>query len=71
MDARGLIIQADIIRQAKGLTQAEWSRAAGLDDGGMAVSRTFNRGNCKLSTMQMLLKPLGCELKIVKVEDLP
>ena len=71
MDARELIVEADRIRQEKGLSQAEWSRAAGLDEGGMAVSRTFNRGNCKLTTLSRLLKPLGYELQIRKLEDLP
>ena len=71
MDARELIVEADRIRQEKGLSQAEWSRAAGLDEGGMAVSRTFNRGNCKLTTLSMLLRPLGYELKISKLEELP
>lgn len=64
-------MQADGIRQGKGMSQAEWSRAAGLDEVGMAVSRTYNRGNCKLSTLVMLLKPLGYELQIKKLEDLP
>ena len=74
MDARELIIKADEIRQKQKLSQAEWSRAAGLDDVGMVISRAYNRGNCKLSTMVMLLRPLGYELKIEKVidvEDLP
>ena len=71
MTSRDLIIQADQIRKSRGMTQAEWSRAAGLDDGGMAVCRTYNRGNCKLSTMMMLLKPLGYELKIIKLEEMP
>ena len=71
MNARDLIVQADAIRNAKGLSQAEWSRAAGLDDAGVAVCRAFNKGNCKLSTIVMLLKPLGYELKLVKMEDIP
>ena len=74
MTARELICKADEIRQEQKLSQAEWSRAAGLDDVGMAISRTYNRGNCKLSTMVMLLRPLGYELKIEKVidvEDMP
>jgi len=69
--ARELIVQADEIRQQRNISQAEWSRLSGLDDVGMAVSRTYNRGNCKLSTMIMLLKPLGYELQIVKMEDMP
>ena len=71
MTARELIITADEIRQEMKMSQAEWSRAAGLDEVGMAVSRTYNRGNCKLSTLIMLLRPLGYELKIMKREDLP
>lgn len=70
MTARDLIIQADRIRQEKGLSQAEWGRQAGLDEFGKAVGRTYYRGNCKLSTMVMLLRPLGYELKIEKVMDL-
>ena len=71
MNARELIVKADSIRQDQKLSQAEWSRLAGLDEGGMAVSRTFNRGNCKLTTIIRLLKPLGYELQIRKLEDLP
>ena len=71
MTARDLITEADQIRKELGLSQAEWSRIAGLDEVGMAISRTYNRGNCKLSTMVRLLTPLGYELKITKVEDLP
>ncbi len=71
MTARNLIVQADKIRQDKGLSQAEWGRQAGLDEFGKAVGRTYYRGNCKLSTMVMLLRPLGYEIKIMKVEDLP
>lgn len=71
MNARDLIVQADKIRNDQNLSQAEWSRAAGLDDAGVAVCRTFNKGNCKLSTFVRLLKPLGYELKIIKLEDLP
>lgn len=71
MNSRELIVEADRIRLGKNLSQAEWSRLAGLDDVGMAISRTYKRGNCKLSTMVRLLKPLGYELRIIKVEDLP
>ena len=71
MNARDLIVQADKLRNEQNLSQAEWSRAAGLDDAGVAVCRTFNKGNCKLSTLVRLLKPLGYELKIMKVEDMP
>lgn len=72
MTARDLIVQADKIRQDEfqGMSQAEWGRQAGLDECGKAVGRTYFRGNCKLSTMIMLLRPLGYELKIEKVMDL-
>jgi hypothetical protein len=70
MTARDLIVQADRIRQDMGLSQAEWGRQAGLDEFGKAVGRTYYRGNCKLSTMVMLLRPLGYEIKIEKVMDL-
>ena len=71
--ARDLIVQADRIRQDMGLSQAEWGRQAGLDEFGKAVGRTYYRGNCKLSTLVMLLRPLGYEIKIQKVEldDMP
>ena len=71
MTARDLIVEADKIRQEKGMSQAEWGRQAGLDEFGKAVGRTYYRGNCKLSTMVMLLRPLGYEIKIMKVEDMP
>lgn len=71
MNARDLIVEADRIRQEKNLSQAEWSRQAGLDEVGMAISRTYSRGNCKLTTMVRLLKPLGYELRIIKTEDMP
>ena len=73
MTARELIIQADKIRrdEFQGMSQAEWGRQAGFDDFGKAVSRTYFRGNCKLSTIIMLLRPLGYELKITKTEDMP
>lgn len=64
MEARELIVEADKIRQEQNLSQAEWSRAAGLDECGMAVSRAFSRGNCKLTVLLSLLRPLGYELCI-------
>ena len=69
MDARGLIVQADTIRQEKGLSQAEWCRQAGFDEFGKLVSNTFNRGNCKLSVYLQLLRPLGYTIRIVKTEE--
>ena len=68
MDARQLIVQADEIRRDEGITQAEWCRRAGFDQFGKLISNSFNRGNCKLSVMIQLLKPLGYGLKIVKLE---
>ena len=70
MDTRELITQADQIAREQGLTQAEWSRRAGFDEFGKLISNTFNRGNCKLSVLAQLLKPLGYELKIVKREEI-
>ena len=69
MDARSLIMQADEIARGKGMSQAEWCRRAGFDEFGKLISRTYNRGNCKLNVLVQLLKPLGYELKIVKQED--
>ena len=71
MTARDLIVLADEIRKAQGLTQAQWSRESGFDNNGMAISRTYKRGNCKLTTMMRMLEPLGYELAIIKMEDLP
>lgn len=69
MDARDLITQADRIAREQGMTQAEWCRRAGFDEYGKLVSNTHRRGNCKLSVMARLLRPLGYELRIVKVEE--
>lgn len=69
MDARGLITAADRIAREQGLTQAEWCRRAGFDEFGKLISNTYRRGNCKVSVLAQLLKPLGYELKIVKREE--
>lgn len=69
MKAHELIMQADALASSKGLTQQQWSREAGFDENGMCVSRTVSRGNCKLSTIVELLKPLGAELMIVEVRN--
>lgn len=69
MDARRLIIEADRIARQQGMTQAEWSRRAGFDEFGKIVSNTFRRGNCKVSVLAQLLKPLGYELRIEKRDD--
>ena len=71
MNARGLITAADKIARDQGLTQAEWCRRAGYDEFGKLVSNTFRRGNCKVSVLTQLLKPLGYELRIVKQEEKP
>ena len=69
MDARELIVRADEISREQGLTQAEWCRRAGFDEFGKLISNTYRRGNCKLSVLTQLLKPLGYELTIVKREE--
>ena len=69
MDARQLISMADSIARNQGMTQAEWSRRAGFDEFGKLISNTHRRGNCKLSVLSQLLKPLGYELRIVKREE--
>lgn len=69
MDARELISYADQLARQEGLTQAEWCRRAGFDEFGKLVSNTHRRGNCKLTVLAQLLKPLGYELRIVKQED--
>lgn len=68
-DARGLIQQADSIARGMGLTQTEWSKKAGFDEFGKMISNTYKRGNCKLSVMMQLLKPLGYELVIQRRDD--
>ena len=70
MDTRELITQADQIAREQGLTQAEWSRRAGFDEFGKLISNTFNRGNCKLSVLAQLLRPLAYGLHIVKREEI-
>ena len=69
MDARSLIMQADEIARGQGMSQAEWCRRAGFDEFGKLISRTYNRGNCKLNVLVQLLKPLGYELQIVETEE--
>ena len=71
MESRDLIRQADRIRNDLNMTQSEWSALAGLDGDGSTVCRIYKRGSCQLSTMVRLLRPLGYELKIMKLEDLP
>lgn len=70
MNARELISYADQLAREEGLTQAEWCRRAGFDEFGKLVSNTHRRGNCKLTVLAQLLKPLGYELRIVKQEGI-
>ena len=69
MNARDIILQADQMARTMGLTQQQWSRESGLDDNGTCISRTLSRGNCKLSTLMMMLRPLGLELVIKGAND--
>ena len=71
MDVRALILQADEIARSQGLTQRKWSSDAGYAASGQTVSRIISKGNCKLSTMQDLLRPLGYELAIVQKGETP
>lgn len=68
MTARELIVEADKLRTEQGMTQAEWCRQAGYDEYGKLISNAYKRGNCKLSVLLNLLRPLGYELKIQKRE---
>ena len=65
MDARRLIMELDGIRTDNGMTQVEWSRSAGYDEFGKVVSRTYRRGNCKLSTAICLARPLGYDIGLI------
>lgn len=71
MDTRTLILLADEIARGQGMNQSKWSSAAGKAGNGQTVSRILAKGDCRLSTMQDLLRPLGYELAITKMEDLP
>ena len=68
MTARDLIVEADKLRQEHGLTQSEWCKQAGFDEYGKLVSNAYKRGNCKLTVLMALLRPLGYELQIRKRE---
>ena len=68
MTARELIVEADKLRQDQGLTQAEWCRVAGYDEYGKLISNAYKRGNCKLTVILNLLRPLGYELTIRRTE---
>ena len=71
MTSRELIVEADKLRQEQGLTQAEWCRTSGYDEYGKLISNAYKRGNCKLSVLLNLLRPLGYELTIQKREKSP
>ena len=71
MDVRALILKADGIARSQGMNQTKWSSAAGKAGNRQTVSRILSKGDCRLSTMQDLLRPLGYELTITKLEDMP
>ena len=68
MTARELIVEADKLRQEQGMTQAEWCRKSGYDEYGKLISNAYKRGNCKLTVILNLLRPLGYELTIRRME---
>ena len=69
MTTRALILQADEAARKQGLTQAAWSDKAGLASGGQGVSKLLKRGDCKLSTLVALLRPLCMTIKIVEEDS--
>ena len=71
MTSRELIVEADKLRQEQGLTQAEWCRKSGYDEYGKLISNAYKRGNCKLSVLLNLVRPLVYELTIQKREKSP
>ena len=54
------------ILDAKGMTQKEWSTAAGHAKNGQTVSRIISKSDCRLSTFLRLLKAVDCRLEIVE-----
>jgi hypothetical protein len=68
MELRALILQADQLAREKGLNQKKWSDVAGYAKNGQTVSRIMSKGDCRMSTFLSLLKPLGAELRIVRVD---
>ena len=68
MEAREILVLLDTERQRQGMTQAEWSRRAGYDEFGKFVSRAFFRGDCKLSTLVRLARPLGIDIAAIRKE---
>ena len=69
MGTRELIMQADLIAREQGFNQSTWSTAAGRAGNGQTVSRILSRGDCRLSTLLELLRPLGYDLEIRKRGD--
>lgn len=70
MDPRELILQATkIAMEDEGLTQSQWSQLAGMATGGQGVSKLLSRGDCRVSTLISLLRPLGCTLAILRQDD--
>lgn len=66
MEARELILEADRIARNHGMNQSEWSNRAGMAPNGQTVSRLMARGDCRVSTLIALLRPLGYRLTITK-----
>lgn len=66
MNARELILEADRIARSLGMNQSEWSNRAGMAPNGQTVSRLMARGDCRVSTLLSLLRPMGYQLTITK-----
>ena len=69
MGTKELILEAHRMAKERNWTQWKWSMKAGRSGTGQTVSRILSKGDCRMSTMEDLLKPLGYELCIKKVED--
>lgn len=69
MGTRELIMQADLIAREQGFNQSTWSTAAGRAGNGQTVSRMLIRGDCRLSTLMELLRPLGYEMRLERIKD--
>lgn len=69
MGSRALILQADRIAREQGLNQKQWSTEAGHARNGQTVSRIISKGDCRVSTLIALLKPLGMRLIIVRTDN--
>lgn len=66
MESRDLILEADDLSRKQGLNQSQWSSKAGMAEGGQGVSKLLSRGDCRVSTLLALLRPLGYTLEITK-----